>query len=42
LEAMLCGIFRVDKLPASSTYWRYLDSLGINQAQSILRIMSVR
>lgn len=40
LEAMLCGIFRVDKLPASSTYWRYLDSLGINQAQSILRIMS--
>jgi Transposase DDE domain group 1 len=40
LEAMLCGIFRVDKLPASSTYWRYLDSLGINQAQAILRIMS--
>ncbi len=40
LEAMLCGIFRVDKLPASSTYWRYLDSLGINQAQSLLRIMS--
>ena len=40
LEPMLCGIFRVDKLPASSTYWRYLDSLGINQAQSLLRIMS--
>ncbi|MEN6420479.1 MAG: IS1380 family transposase [Smithella sp.] len=40
LEAMLCGIFRVDKLPASSTYWRYLDSLGINQAQALLRIMS--
>lgn len=40
LEAMLCGIFRVSKLPAASTYWRYLDSLGINQAQSILNIMS--
>jgi len=40
LDAILCGIFRVDKLPASSTYWRYLDSLGINQAQSLLRIMS--
>ena len=40
LEAMLCGIFRVDKLPASSTYWRYLDSLGINQAEALLRIMS--
>jgi len=40
LESMLCGIFRVTKLPAASTYWRYLDSLGINQAQAILRIMS--
>lgn len=40
LEAMFCGIFRVDKLPASSTYWRYLDSLGINQAEALLRIMS--
>jgi hypothetical protein len=40
LESMLCGIFRVPKLPAASTYWRYLDSLGINQARSILRIMS--
>ncbi len=40
LEAMLCGIFRVEKLPAASTYWRYLDSMGINQAQSILKIMS--
>ncbi len=40
LESMLCGIFKVTKLPAASTYWRYLDSLGINQAQAILRIMS--
>lgn len=40
LESMLCGIFSVQKLPAVSTYWRYLDSMGINQAHSILRIMS--
>ncbi len=40
LESMLCGIFKVPKLPAASTYWRYLDSLGINQAQALLRIMS--
>ena len=40
LETMLCGIFRVSKLPAASTYWRYLDSMGINQSQALLRIMS--
>src|SRR4030042_5880964 len=40
LDAMLCGFFRLTKLPVASTFWRYLDSLGINQAQSILRIMS--
>ncbi|MEN6623863.1 MAG: IS1380 family transposase [Smithella sp.] len=39
-ESMLCGIFGVRKLPAVSTYWRYLDSMGINQANSIMRIMS--
>ena len=40
LDAMLCGIIRVRQLPDASTYWRYLDSMGINQADSILRIMS--
>ena len=40
LDAILCGIFRVQRLPVASTYWRYLDSLGMNQAQSILRLMS--
>ena len=40
LEPMLCGIFNVKRLPVASTYWRYLDSLGMNQAQSILRLMS--
>jgi len=40
LEPMLCGIMRVQKLPVASTFWRYLDSLGINQAESMLKIMS--
>ena len=38
LDAMLCGFFRVVRLPAASTYWRYVDSLGINQARSIMKI----
>jgi hypothetical protein len=40
LDALLCGIMRVRQLPVAGTYWRYLDSMGINQADSILRIMS--
>ena len=40
LDAMLCGFFRVSKLPAASTYWRYVNSLGINQAKSLLKLMS--
>lgn len=41
LDAMLCGFFRVSRLPAASTYWRYLDSLGLNQARSLLKIGDV-
>jgi len=41
LDAMLCGFFRLTKLPVASTFWRYLDSLGINQAQSLLKVMSI-
>jgi hypothetical protein len=40
LDAMLCGFFRLTKLPAASTFWRYVDSLGINQSHSFLKIMS--
>jgi len=40
LEPMLCGILRVEQLPVASTFWRYLDSMGINQAESLLKIMS--
>jgi hypothetical protein len=38
LDAMFCGFFQVTRLPAASTYWRYMDSMGINQAKSILKI----
>jgi hypothetical protein len=41
LDAMLCGFFRVSRLAAASTFWRYLDSLGINQGKSLLKVMSI-
>jgi len=41
LDAMLCGFFRLTKLPVASTFWRYLDSLGINQALSLLKLMRI-
>lgn len=41
LDAVLCGFFRLTKLPVASTFWRYLDSLGINQAQSLIKLMGV-
>ena len=41
MDAMLCGFFSVSRLPAASTFWRYVDSLGINQAKSMLKVMSI-
>lgn len=41
LDAMLCGFLRVTKLPVASTFWRYVDSLGINQAKSLLKVMCI-
>ncbi len=41
LDAMLCGFFNLTRLPAASTFWRYMDSLGINQANSLLKVMSI-
>jgi hypothetical protein len=38
-DSVLCGILNVVCLPAASTWWRYLDSLGINQAVFLLNIM---
>jgi hypothetical protein len=39
LDSLLCGIFNVIRLPSASTYWRYLDSMGINQGFSLLGVM---
>ena len=41
MDAMLCGFFAVTRLPAASTFWRYVDSLGINQAKSLLKVMRI-
>jgi hypothetical protein len=41
LDAMLCGFFRVTRLPAATTFWCYVDSLRINQGKSLLRVMSI-
>jgi len=40
-DAIMCGFFGLSRLPVVSTFWRYLNSLGINQANSLLNIMSV-
>jgi hypothetical protein len=41
LDAMVCGFFQLPRLPAASTFWRYVDSLSINQAKSVLTLSSV-
>jgi len=41
LDAMLCGFFRLSRLPVASTFWRYVNSLGINQAHCLLHITSI-
>ncbi len=40
-DAMVCGIFRVVSLPVASTFWRYVDSLGVNQGKSFIRMMQI-
>lgn len=37
-EGMICGTLRVACLPAVSTFWRYLASLGLPQAASLLKV----
>ena len=41
LDAMICGYFQVETLPAASTFWRYVNSLGINQASALISIMGM-
>jgi hypothetical protein len=40
-DPMLLGILGVERLPAVSTFWRYLQSIGRNQSMSLLRVMGV-
>ncbi len=40
-DALVCRFFQVVNLPVVSTFWRYVNSLGINQSRSLLVIMSV-
>lgn len=40
-DAMVCGILRVGRLPAVSTFWRYLLSLGIIQSASLLKVGAI-
>ena len=40
LDSLLCGFYQLKRLPAASTYWRYVDSLSINQANSLVNLMS--
>jgi hypothetical protein len=41
IDAMLCGFFRLQRLPVASTFWRYVDSMGLNQGQSLIKITSI-
>ena len=38
-DPMLLGILGVQQLPAVSTFWRYLQSIGGNQSMSLLGVM---
>ena len=38
-DPMLLGILGVQQLPAVSTFWRYLQSIGRNQSMSLLGVM---
>ena len=40
LDAMLCGFFRVTCLPVASTFWRYVNSMGLNQGKSLIKVMA--
>ena len=37
-DPMVCGALKVGKLPAASTFWRYLKSLTVVQSRSLLRL----
>ena len=40
-DPLVCRFFQVVCLPVVSTFWRYVNSMGINQGSSPLRVMRV-
>ncbi len=38
---MLCGFFQLRCLPVASTFWRYVNSLGINQINALVQLMAL-
>ncbi len=40
-DSMVCGFLSVPLLPVASTFWRYIGSLGINQANALLNITCI-
>ncbi len=41
MDAIICGFFRLSSLPVASTFWRYVDSMGINQGNSLIKVMNI-
>jgi hypothetical protein len=41
MDAMICGFFRLSRLPVASIFWRYVDSMGINQGKSLITVMNI-
>lgn len=39
-DPMMCGLLQVEKLPAVSTFWRYVRSLCFVQVPALLRLMA--
>ncbi len=40
-DSMVCGVLNVRVLPAISTFWRYLSTLGVVQSQSLIRLSGI-
>lgn len=40
-DPLLCGMFGLEKLLSPSTYWRFLNSMGINQSRSLMDCMTL-
>ena len=41
MDAIICGFFRLSCLSVASTFWRYVDSMGINQGKSLITVMNI-